>query len=249
MKDRVKVMLNGNATPNNTTSERPVVAPHPAMPQQALQVLTMAQRTAEEHLNNAHRQAEKIHADAAAAAEQIARDAEIHAQNVRREAAQVLADARATAEQAARHAQARMEEVQRNADKIVTDVRAQADAIMANAEQNAEELKLQAQRRYDEVVGSLGVRREALQQQIEALERFDREYRGRLTAFMQSQLRALWVGQPEVTGEAGFAEDRDTEVPDESRLAEHRGPEPPNGFVPAQRQAPESDPEPAMSDD
>jgi hypothetical protein len=37
------------------------------------------------------------------------------------------------------------------------------------------------------VVGSLAARREALQQQIEALERFDREYRARLQAFMQSQ--------------------------------------------------------------
>ena len=55
------------------------------------------------------------------------------------------------------------------------------------------------------MVGSLGVRRESLQQQIEALERFDREYRARLTGFMQNQLRALWVDQPQV-GELEGAE-------------------------------------------
>jgi hypothetical protein len=50
-------------------------------------------------------------------------------------------------------------------------------------------------------VGGLTAKRQALQQQIEALENFDHEYRSRLTAFMQQQMRALWVGQPEVEPE------------------------------------------------
>jgi hypothetical protein len=33
------------------------------------------------------------------------------------------------------------------------------------------------------------------------LERFDREYRARLTSFMQQQLRALWVDQPQPPAE------------------------------------------------
>lgn len=247
MKDRVKVMLNGTTSPDNTASERPLVAPNPGLPQQALQVLTMAQRTAEEHVSSAHRQADKIHTDAVAAAEQIARDADVHAQNVRREAAKVLGDARAAAEQAARQAQTRVEEAQRNADNIVSEARAQAEAMTANAEQNVEELKLQAQRRYDDIVGSLGAKREALQQQIEALERFDREYRARLTTFMQGQLRALWVDQPQVTGEPDYP---GPEMSDESVLPEERNSEAPNGFLPAQRQRPEpaTDSVPTLSD-
>jgi cell division septum initiation protein DivIVA len=236
MKDRVKVMLNGTTTPDIRTSERPLAVPDPGLPQQALQVLAMAQRTAEEHVSSAHRQADKIHADAVAAAQQIARDADVHAQNVRREAAKVLADARAAAEQAARETRTRVEEAHRNADKIVSEARAQAEAIAANAEQNVEDLKLQARQRYDDVVGSLGAKREALQQQIEALERFDREYRARLTAFMQGQLRALWVDQPQVTGEPDYP---GPERSDESGLPEQRNPEAPNGFIPAQRHRPE----------
>ena len=54
-------------------------------------------------------------------------------------------------------------------------------------------------------MGGLAARREALQQQIEALEQFDRDYRSRLTAFMQSQLRQLWVDQPQVNGDSGKA--------------------------------------------
>jgi hypothetical protein len=45
------------------------------------------------------------------------------------------------------------------------------------------------------MVGNLAAKREALQQQIEALQVFDRDYRARLLAFMQAQVRALWVDE------------------------------------------------------
>jgi cell division septum initiation protein DivIVA len=223
MKDRVKVLLNGTS-PDSQTSEHALVAPQPpqapasgapagqpaaapagaapAQPgNQALQVLTLAQRTAEEHVARAHHQADKIRTDALAAAEQVARDAQVHAHNVRREAEKILTDARAAAEQIARDSHARTEEARRNAEKIVSDARAQAESIGEDAQTNADHLNLQARQRYDDVVGSLGAKREALQQQIEALEQFDREYRSRLTTFMQGQLRALWVDQPQVVGD------------------------------------------------
>ncbi|MEU7906888.1 hypothetical protein [Actinoplanes sp. NPDC049118] len=213
MKDRVKVML--GTSPDGATSEHALVSatPMPGLPNQALQVLTMAQRTAEEHVATAHQEADKIRTDALAAAEQIARDAQIHAHNVRREADKVLFDARAASEQNAREARAAAEEAQRHADKIVAEAQARADGIAAEARANSEHLRVQAQQRYDDVVGSLGNKREALQEQIEALEQFDREYRGRLTSFMQGQLRALWVDQPQVTGEL--------ENPEDSRPGRH----------------------------
>jgi vacuolar-type H+-ATPase subunit H len=197
MKDRVKVVLNGSS-PDGRTTEHPLVA---IQPDQALQVLAMAQRTAEEHIGSAHRHADSIRADALAAAEQIAREAEAHATNVRRGADKALIDAKATTEQAGRDAQAQVEQARRNAEKIVADARAEAMTITAGARSDAHELKAQAKRRYEDIVGSLGAKRMALQEQIEALELFDREYRGRLTAFMQSQMRALWMDQPQVDGE------------------------------------------------
>ena len=67
-------------------------------------------------------------------------------------------------------------------------------------------------------------------QQIEALEQFDREYRTRLTRFMQGQLRALWVDEPRV----------DADVEDDSDDA-------PAAAVPAQRQnADKPEREPAL---
>jgi cell division septum initiation protein DivIVA len=192
------VLLNGT---NGETSEHAVIGPTPGLPNQALQVLALAQRTAEEHVASAQHHADKIRTDALAAAEQIARDAQNHANNVRREADRVLAEARAAAEQIARDAQAHAEEARRTAERIVADARSRAETIGADAVAGAEQLRHQAQQRYDDVVGSLGAKRESLQQQIEALEDFDREYRSRLTAFMQGQLRALWMDAPQVTGE------------------------------------------------
>jgi cell division septum initiation protein DivIVA len=205
MKDRVKVLLNGTSS-EGETSEHALVSPpqqpgQPAHPNQALQVLTLAQRTAEEHVARAHHQADKIRTDALAAAEQIARDAQVHAHNVRREADKVLTDARAASEQVARDSHARTEDARRTADKIVAEARAQSEQIVAEARASSEHLNQQARQRYDDVVGSLGSKREALQNQIEALEHFDREYRSRLTAFMQHQLRALWVDQPQMNAE------------------------------------------------
>lgn len=239
------MIRNGTTPPDITGSEHPMVAPNAVLPNQALHVLTMAQRTAEEHIQSAHRHADKIHADAVAATEQIAREANAHAQDVRREADKVLAEARAAAEHAAREAHARVMEAQRDADKIVSQAQAQAEAIAARAEQDAEELGQQAQRRYDDVVGGLGTRRAALQQQIEALERFDREYRARLMAFMQGQLRALWVDQPQMTGEL---DSPGPEMPEESVLPEQRWLDAPDASIPAQRRDPEPDSMPTLND-
>ncbi len=196
VKDRVKEVLAGMSE-DSKTSEHPLVGLGPIPPNQALQVLTLAQRTAEEHVAIAHRHADKIRTDAQEAADQIARDAQAHAHTVRSEADKVLAEARSASEQAARDARARADEAQRSAEQIVAKARAQAEAIADEAKGHAEQLRQQAQQRYDDSVGSLRAKREALQQQIEALEVFDREYRARLTSFMQGQLRALWVDQPQ----------------------------------------------------
>lgn len=213
----------------------------PAHPNQALQVLTLAQRTAEEHVARAHHQADKIRTDALAAAEQIARDAQVHAHNVRREAEKILTDARAAAEQIARDSHQRTEEARRTAEKIVGEARSQADQIGEDAQANADHLNLQARQRYDDVVGSLGTKREALQQQIEALEHFDREYRSRLTTFMQGQLRALWVDQPQVAGDLPTQPLVQTTLP-EAQADTHAGPRHGAGDddgVPSQRQSEE----------
>jgi cell division septum initiation protein DivIVA len=220
--DRVKAVLAG-ASAETKTSEHPVVVPGAMNPNQALQVLTLAQRTAEEHVAIANRHADKIRNDAQAAADQVGRDAQVHAHNVRREADKVLGEARAASEQAARDARERADEARRNADQILAEARAAAATIANDAQGHAEQLKFQAQQRYEDSVGSLRAKREALQQQIEALEQFDREYRARLTSFMQAQLRALWVDEPQVDAEP---ESPAAPPPTGAASAPKHGPEP-----------------------
>jgi cell division septum initiation protein DivIVA len=203
------------------------------MPHNALQVLTLAQRTADEHLATARHQAEKIHADAQAAAEQTARNAEIHAHQVRQEADKVLAEARETAQQMAREARVRAQDVEREAARILAAAQERAERIGAEAQANAEELKAQAEQRYQDVVGSLATRREALQGQIEALEMFDRDYRARLTRFMQNQLRALWVEEPHVGGEVADLPGAATAEAEPAAVPAQRRTDQPNGRKPA----------------
>jgi vacuolar-type H+-ATPase subunit H len=218
MKGRVKGLLAG-ASPV-TESPEPMMDTHtppdalsgPHAQRQALQVLTLAQRTADEHVASAHRQADKICADARAAAEQIVHHAEAHAADLRREADKTLSDSRGAAEQIVQDAKTHADDTRRTADKVLSDARAKADEIAKDAQENADELKHQAEQRYQDVVGSLAAKREALQRQIEALEVFDRDYRARLTNFMQGQLRALWVDEPRVDAEP---EQPDPADPDE----------------------------------
>jgi vacuolar-type H+-ATPase subunit H len=168
---------------------------------QALQVLNLAQRTAEEHVASARRSAEKITADARAGAEQIVRDAQQHAQGLQQEAKKSLSEAHVNAQQVARDAQAKADAVRKQAEEILADAQTKAEETAKLAQTNADELKHQAQQRYEDVVGGLAAKREALQRQIEALEVFDRDYRSRITAFLQNQLRSLWVDEPKVAAE------------------------------------------------
>ena len=170
IKGRVKGLL-GNPPPEEVYQHQQHIEPPvdltPGLPdpeaqRKALQVLTLAQRTADEHVASAQHQADNIRAAAQASAEQVAREAQAHTERTRQEAAKTVADAQAAAE------------------KIVKDAQARADG-----------LERDAQRQYDEVVGSLETKRDALQQQIDALQEFDRDYRSRLRTFMKGQLEAL----------------------------------------------------------
>lgn len=173
---------------------------------QALQVLTMAQRTAEEHLDGARREAEQIRAGAHAEAQQIVTKAQAHADALHDEAEKIIAEARAEADRIAQGAEAFAAETERSASAVLAEAQDRSEKIVQQARSSAHEIKQRAEQIYEDVVGGLTAKRQALQQQIESLERFDHEYRSRLTAFMQQQMRALWVSQPQVEAEFEEAE-------------------------------------------
>lgn len=101
--------------------------------QQALRVLMMAQRTADDHVNDARREA----------------------------------------------------------DKMLSEARAKSEEVTREARAKAEALERDARQRHQDAMGGLEAKRSALQKHIEELKQFEREYRTRLKAYLESQLRDL----------------------------------------------------------
>ncbi len=197
-------LANGQAMHNPNAEQQQGPRPDLNAQHQALQVLTMAQRTAEEHLDGAKREAEQIRAAAHAEAGQIVSKAQARADQLHDEAEKIIAAARAEGERIAQAAEEFAGETERNASDILAEAQGRSEKIVQQARASAHEIKQRAEQIYEDVVGGLTAKRHALQQQIEALEQFDHEYRSRLTGFMQQQMRALWVSQPQV--EADFQE-------------------------------------------
>jgi len=92
---------------------------------------------------------------------------------------------------AQRTADEHVSDARREADKLMTDARTKSDEMTRDARAKAEALERDARQRHQEVMGSLDAKRTALQKHIEELKQFEREYRTRLKAYLESQLRDL----------------------------------------------------------
>ena len=174
----------------------PVGMADAAAERQALQVLMLAGRTADEHVAAANHQAEVICAEARTTAEQIVREAHDVAERARRDADRLVSEAQLRATQAVHDAQVAAGDLRREAEQERAAASTSAEQAVAAAQAHADELEREAEERYAEAIGGLAEERAALQQQIETLRQFDREYRTRLRVFMHGQLRALDEGEP-----------------------------------------------------
>jgi DivIVA domain-containing protein len=90
----------------------------------------------------------------------------------------------------------------READKVLTEARAKADELTRDARTKAEALERDARERHQQAMGGLDSKRNALQKHIEELKAFEREYRTRLKAFLESQLRDLEGRSQQLESEA-----------------------------------------------
>jgi DivIVA domain-containing protein len=113
-------------------------------------------------------------------------------------AARVLALAQQTADQAIADARREADETlgraRREADEILGKARRQAEQITSDARARAESLERDAQERHRQAMGSLVQQREELERRVDDLRAFEREYRSRLKAYLESQLRDLEAG-------------------------------------------------------
>ena len=80
---------------------------------------------------------------------------------------------------------------QRTADSAIAEAKAEADKLVGDARARAAELEREAQLRHTTVMGQLESQRVALEARVEDLRAFEREYRTRLKAYLETQLRDL----------------------------------------------------------
>ena len=113
-------------------------------------------------------------------------------------AARVLALAQQTADQAIADARREADETlgraRREAEEILGKARRQSDQIVSEARARAESLERDAQERHRQAMGSLVQQREELERMVDDLNAFEREYRSRLKAYLEGQLRELEAG-------------------------------------------------------
>jgi len=130
-----------------------------------------------------------------AAAEQAARQMQVELEQTRsagpvsagdgeQQALRVLMMAQRTADD-------HVADARREADKLLSDARSKAEEVTREARAKADALERDARQRHQEAMGGLDAKRSALQKHIEELKQFEREYRTRLKAYLESQLRDL----------------------------------------------------------
>jgi DivIVA domain-containing protein len=132
----------------------------------ALRTLLLAQRTADEAVGEARAQADRLRA----AAEQEAGSTVAAARD---EAQRTLASARA------------------EADATLASARQEAERVLATSRAEAARLDEQIAARLEAALGDLDGRRSRLEARITELQAFEREYRTRLRAYLEGQLREL----------------------------------------------------------
>lgn len=134
--------------------------------QEALRLLMVAQRTADEHLEDSRREAETLVSEA------------------QREAKTMVSEAQ-------HESKTMVTQAQRESEHMVGEARAQAEDLVGQARDKAERLELEAEAERQKVMGALEEKRGSLLKHIEELKTFEREYRTRLKLYLESQLRDL----------------------------------------------------------
>ncbi len=105
---------------------------------------------------------------------------------------------------AQRTADDHVSDARQEAEKLLNEARAKAEELTREARAKAEALERDARQRHQEVMGGLDAKRAQLKKHIEELKQFEREYRTRLKAYLESQLRDLEGRGQDLDADAGL---------------------------------------------
>ncbi|MBB3038862.1 DivIVA domain-containing protein [Hoyosella altamirensis] len=86
---------------------------------------------------------------------------------------------------------AMVKDAREKAETIVTAAREKGDGELSAAQERAESLQSDAERQHTEILGAINEQRRVLEGRIDQLRTFEREYRVRLKAYLESQLEDL----------------------------------------------------------
>jgi DivIVA domain-containing protein len=110
-------------------------------------------------------------------------------------AAKVLALAQKTADELVADAKSEADKLlgdsQSRSEQLDADTKMRADKLEAEARNRAETIDREARDRREQIFGSLESERTKLERSVESLRAFEREYRSRLKAYLEGQLRQL----------------------------------------------------------
>jgi DivIVA domain-containing protein len=156
--------------PGPVTSVPPTMRTHTSsgsgQPDQAAKVLGLAQQIADQLTLEAKTEAEGMLRTARTTSEQLLSEARVKADGM-------------------------INEVRNRAETILKDARTKAEALERQSQDKAASLERDAARKHTEIIGSISQEKNILENKVDELRTFEREYRTRLMAYLDSQLREL----------------------------------------------------------
>ncbi|HEY8532812.1 MAG TPA: DivIVA domain-containing protein [Micromonospora sp.] len=162
-------------------------------------------------LNELKAQVERLQREKAAA-EQAARALQAELEQLRAQGPMTASEGEQQALRvlmmAQRTADDHVSDARREADKLLNEARTKAEEVTREARAKADALERDARQRHQEAMGGLDAKRAALQKHIEELKEFERQYRTRLKAYLESQLRDLEGRGQSLEAELARAESR-----------------------------------------
>lgn len=166
-----------------------------AQAQSDLAEQTAAAQAAAQQAQAAQQHAEQAPTSAPEPAQEVVQPAAPAAIGHHVQAARVLELAQQTADQVTDEANTEanrvVTEARQSSESIVAEANAQADAAVRDSQIKAEAIDRESQRKYSEVMSQLTAQRTSLENKIDSLRTYEREYRTRLKGWITDQLQQL----------------------------------------------------------
>jgi DivIVA domain-containing protein len=167
-------------------------------------------------------QAAKVLGLAQQVADRLTGDAKAEASGMLSEAQtrseQLLADARTKADSLVNEARTR-------AEALLNSAHIRAEALDRQSQEKAATLERDATQRHSQIIGSISHEKSVLEKKVDELRAVEREYRSRLKAYLESQLRELDLRALAASADtAGNQQDEFSVAADVPRLRNRSGP-------------------------